>query len=66
MTPCASLRIEAGTRTESRTIVINIQNSGNNTTNHSHSTSSKIKRTQNIMEGIENTLRILEFYVVRS
>jgi hypothetical protein len=67
LTPCASPRSEAETRTLSREIVVsggsqnNSQNSGSSTTNQSQSTSPKVSTTQNTMAGIDNTLRMPEF-----
>jgi hypothetical protein len=67
MTPCASLRIEAGTETCSREIVIsggsqrNSQNSGSSTTNQSQLTSPRVSTTPNTMAGVDHTLRMLEF-----
>jgi len=66
-TLCVSLRIEVGTKTCSRVIVIcvgsqiNSQNSGSSTENQSQSKSPSVSTTPNKMAGVNHTLIIPEF-----
>jgi hypothetical protein len=67
MTLCVSLRIEAGTETCLRQILVsrgsqrNSQNSGSSVTNQSHLASSRISITLIMMARIDHMLRILDF-----